>query len=81
MFRRYGLLAGLGFGFVAASSAYAADMPVKATAFAVPPSFELFGGAAVAPHSVFGNAGGVWALNRNLTTDGWLVRVQGGHPN
>jgi hypothetical protein len=68
-------------GVLAASTAQAADMPVKAAApvpYVQGPWLELFGGLSVAPHSVFGYAGGVYAFNRNLNRDGWLFRVAGG---
>jgi hypothetical protein len=42
------------------------------------PSWELFGGIAVAPDSVYGDVGAVFAFNRNLQVDGWLFRVKGG---
>ncbi len=68
-----------------AVDAEAADMPVKAPPSSVPivaaPSWELFGGVAVAPDSIFGDVGAVFAFNKNLTVDGWLFRLQGGVGN
>ena len=39
---------------------------------------ELFGGLAVAPHSIYGYGGGVFSINRDLNKDGWLLRIVGG---
>jgi hypothetical protein len=71
-------------GLIAAlcvSAASAADLAVKAPpmAYTLPtPWINVFGGFAAAPHSYFGDAGAVFALNRNLNTDGWLLRLRGG---
>ena len=63
----------------ATTAAWAADMPVKAAPLSAPaPWLNLFSGFSVAPDAYFGYAGGVVALNRNLYTDGWLVRLSGG---
>jgi hypothetical protein len=61
--------------------AKAADMPLKAAALPAPPPgplFELFGGVSVGPDSVYGDAGGVFAINHSLNNDGWLFRLRGG---
>jgi hypothetical protein len=79
--RRYLALAGALAGALIASGAQAADMPVKAVApvpYVQGPWLELFGGLTAAPHSVYGYGGGVYALNRNLNQDGWLLRISGG---
>lgn len=64
-----------------AGSAYAADMayPTKAPPLTTPvPWVNVFVGFAAAPNSYFGDVGGVFALNRNLNTNGWLIRLRGG---
>lgn len=80
--QRYLVVAGLLAGALAAPTVQAADMPVKAVVAPVPytqgPWLELYGGLSVAPHSIYGYAGGVVAFNRNLNRDGWLLRISGG---
>lgn len=62
-------------------AASAADMayPVKAPSMLAPtPWVNVFAGFAVDKATYFGDVGGVFAVNRNLNSDGWLVRVRGG---
>jgi len=64
------------------SAAQAADGTVKAVAPVPDPqsrSLELFGGLSVISHSTYGYAGGVYAFNRNLDRNGWLLRIAGGY--
>lgn len=72
----------LALGIVAiATTANAADLRVKAPPpgpLVQAPSWELFGGIAVGPSSIYGDIGAVFAFNRNLTVDGWLFRIRGG---
>jgi opacity protein-like surface antigen len=65
---------------LSASAVSAADIPYKAPpqVGAPAPWINLFGGFAGTRHSYFGDAGAVIALNRNLQTDGWLLRLRGG---
>jgi hypothetical protein len=75
------IAAGAVSGALIATAVQAADLPAKApppVAVTQAPRLELFGGAAMAPHSFYGYAGGVYALNRNLNTNGWLFRISGG---
>jgi hypothetical protein len=63
-----------------AGVAQAADMPTKAPAipYVQGPWLELYGGAALAPHSAYGYVGAVTALGGNLQSNGWLFRISGG---
>jgi len=66
---------------LSASAASAADIPYKAppqVTRAPAPWMNVFGGFAGTRHSYFGDAGAVVALNHNLHTDGWLLRIRGG---
>lgn len=79
--KRLLLMAGVVAGGLVASAAQAADMPVKAAApvpYTQGPWMELFGGLSIAPHSIYGYAGSVFAFNRNLNQGGWLLRLSGG---
>jgi len=62
---------------------WAADLPMAVKAAPAPaylagPWLNLFGGVTAAPDSIYGEAGAVFAFNRNLDTPGWLFRVKGG---
>lgn len=64
-----------------AGAAAAADMamPVKAPVSKVPAEWlNVFAGFSTSPDSNYGEAGAVFAINGNLRTDGWLVRLKGG---
>jgi hypothetical protein len=63
--------------------AQAADIPRKAPPFepamyTPTPWVNVFAGFSASPDSYFFDAGAVFALNRNLYRDGWLVRIRGG---
>ncbi|MEX2128377.1 MAG: cellulose biosynthesis protein BcsS [Xanthobacteraceae bacterium] len=64
-------------GFAGAADA-PVPMPVKAAPPPTGPAAVYFGGAAFSPHSWFADIGAVWAFNRNLNTDGALLRIRGG---
>ncbi|MGZ5835573.1 MAG: cellulose biosynthesis protein BcsS [Xanthobacteraceae bacterium] len=67
--------------FIGGVPAHGADMPIKAplaAPVATGPWVELFGGVTAAPDSIYGEGGAVFAFNRNLRTDGWLLRLKGG---
>lgn len=76
------LVAGVLAGSLVATSAGAGDLATKATTPASPyvpsPALEIYGGLSVVPHSIYGYGGGVYAFNRNLNQDGWLLRIAGG---
>jgi len=75
----FALVAAAGMG-----NAVAADMPGKvagATAVQHTPWLNVFGGASVAPESIFFDLGAVWAFDRNLDDDGWVGRIRGGAGN
>jgi hypothetical protein len=57
-----------------------ADLPLKAPVRPVAPLewMNAFTGFTASPHSVYGEAGAVFALNHNIDVDGWLVRIKGG---
>jgi len=62
---------------------WAADLPVAVKAAPAPaylagPWLNLFGGVTASPDSIYGEAGAVFAFNRNLDVPGWLFRVKGG---
>jgi hypothetical protein len=62
-------------------TAWGADLPLKAPPAPViiaGPWLNVFAGATVSPDSVYGEAGAVFALNRNLNAPGWLFRLKGG---
>lgn len=70
-------------GLMMSGAAGAADLsyPVKApppNLYAPTSWVNLFAGFAVDKSTYFGDVGAVFALNRNLDTNGWLVRVRGG---
>lgn len=67
---------------ITAGSAVAADMamPMKAAPYRAPAEWlNMFGGFTTTPDSNYGEVGGVMALNHNLATDGWLIRLKGGY--
>jgi hypothetical protein len=68
------------FGGFVAGEALAADIPTKAPPMTVTsgPWINPFGGFAVDDSGWFGDIGAVAAINGNLNTAGWLVRVRGG---
>jgi hypothetical protein len=75
-----GLLAGILAGSFASAQAADLRMPVKAVMSPVPATewVNIFAGLTVAPHAVYGEAGAVFAFNRDINADGWLFRLKGG---
>jgi hypothetical protein len=73
-------LVGAAFLALGIGTAAAADLRLKAPPAPPPPALWLnaFTGFTAAPDSYYGEAGAVFALNKNLNTDGWLFRIKGG---
>jgi hypothetical protein len=65
-----------------AGTANAADLPLKAQGTpASVPWMEVFGGFAADAAAHYGDMGAVFALNRNINIDGWMLRINGGAGN